>query len=924
MRKIYSFLIIFLLLSSFAFAQLTPKGMKYQAVARNMIGEVMANKKIALKISLISSNQKNIHYTEVHDMVTNQFGLFDLVIGEGKAEKGKFEAVPWSEEDIWMQVSLKAEQRGDFITISSSKLLAVPYAFHAMTASALINKEGQHNNLSNLVNAVPTATNPNTSTTSGITPSQGNSWNTGGNLGTTPPSHYLGTADNVFFVIKTNAIERMRVAADGNIGMKRSLSVGEGMNVDSSVNLNIKRGATLNYGPFTVGTNSRRSATSLLGTLTVDADQATSLGGTLDVDKETRLNSSLTVAGISNLNSNLNVNNESPTLLSGTLRVNKDATFKQLVRIDSTLNSDTTLKNESGKRVVPNGALVVMGGVAIDSNLTVNGDARFGGHTSFAGAVAITDGTPSYSPTSGALTVAGGVGVGKQLNVADSTRLNKALGVSGVTTLNDSLMVRGRLTVNGNSITGDQGDYASYPLQVQGGKHGIAVKINESRTQANNFVTFWDNQGIQGRIEGQTKEEMYDDDDYKTEKAGYVYDVAAGAIDVFFATTDLFFTATNTVAAATSATACLGLGACVTSPIPSLIASSTAQVVVAVAQELFVIAGVTVAAVNLAQFIERKDSQVGVSYQSGGADYAEYLKRINFSDKMQPGDVVGVVGGQISKNTAGVEKIMVISHKPIVLGNMPKQGEEGKYEKVAFMGQVPVRVFGKVDIGDYIIPSGKNDGVGVAVKPDALTAENIKQMVGIAWSSAPQNLQFNMVNVAVGISGNDISKVVTKLESQLKKQQDEVDELKGNMAKSFKILGKMVPGFDEALKGDANLATFRDLQPVSGTNLVTSNNSAEKNAANKDQNTGTDDVATAHPDETNIIYHKISRQDILNGVEMAETQMKALGMDTENNNFFKQMKSNPSFQEGIVTGIQKKFEKELCAHKVVNKRSSHK
>jgi hypothetical protein len=35
-----------------------------------------------------------VHYTEHHD-VTNQFGLFSLVVGEGLVDLGDFNKVPW-------------------------------------------------------------------------------------------------------------------------------------------------------------------------------------------------------------------------------------------------------------------------------------------------------------------------------------------------------------------------------------------------------------------------------------------------------------------------------------------------------------------------------------------------------------------------------------------------------------------------------------------------------------------------------------------------------------------------------------------------------------------------------------------------------------------------------------------------------------
>ena len=96
-----------LLLNAFAFlmtvvtyAQSVPQGMKYQAVARDIKGQVLANQKNSLKISLVSGSDAAKFYSEVHEIITNELGLFTLVVGEGKVESGLFKDVPWSTQDI--------------------------------------------------------------------------------------------------------------------------------------------------------------------------------------------------------------------------------------------------------------------------------------------------------------------------------------------------------------------------------------------------------------------------------------------------------------------------------------------------------------------------------------------------------------------------------------------------------------------------------------------------------------------------------------------------------------------------------------------------------------------------------------------------------------------------------------------------------
>ena len=107
---------------------------------------------------------------------------------------------------------------------------------------------------------------------------------------------------------------------------------------------------------------------------------------------------------------------------------------------------------------------------------------------------------------------------------------------------------------------------------------------------------------------------------------------------------------------------------------------------------------------------------------------------------------------------------------------MPVAGKESDYEKVAFMGQVPVHVLGKVNMGDYILPSGDNNGFGKAVSPAKMKSEDYDKIVGMAWS-ASNNDTYSQVNVAIGLNTGDISKVVAV-------QHKEIDELKQKMSET--------------------------------------------------------------------------------------------------------------------------------------------
>ena len=142
----------------------------------------------------------------------------------------------------------------------------------------------------------------------------------------------------------------------------------------------------------------------------------------------------------------------------------------------------------------------------------------------------------------------------------------------------------------------------------------------------------------------------------------------------------------------------------------------------------------------------------GIVLRSGSADFAEFLPRLHIGERIEPGDIVGVIGGKVSKATRGAEQVKAVSSRPIVLGNAPAEEKTPLFEKIAFLGRVPVKVRGPVRAGDYILPAGLDDGSGVAVPPDELTITQSLQVVGRAWENSAEN-GVKLVDVAVGLDG---------------------------------------------------------------------------------------------------------------------------------------------------------------------------
>lgn len=138
--------IIILLSSSLVIAQ-SSLGFKYQAVARDNEGEPYVNKIVSLRVSIIEESfNGNSVYVEVHEYTTNEYGLINIVIGEGESQSGNFKDIDWSSNEFFLKTELDLENTGSYVYLGSSQLLSVPFAKHAETASDVNDADADPNN----------------------------------------------------------------------------------------------------------------------------------------------------------------------------------------------------------------------------------------------------------------------------------------------------------------------------------------------------------------------------------------------------------------------------------------------------------------------------------------------------------------------------------------------------------------------------------------------------------------------------------------------------------------------------------------------------------------------------------------------------------------------------------------------------------
>ena len=396
----------------------------------------------------------------------------------------------------------------------------------------------------------------------------------------------------------------------------------------------------------------------------------------------------------------------------------------------------------------------------IDNNLNVDGNTDLNGY------LKVNNGSPT--DLSGTLNVDGRTDLNNVLEVDGATDLNSSLTVDGSTDLNTNLNVDGSATFNGTAnlngqvvidatLSGSQGSLSAYPLIIRGSNQGVAIKVNAGLpSNNNNFITFFDsNNNARGTIEGETEFDLNSNDEHLFEEGILLADVATKAANIGFSALP---------------NACGGVGAVACPPEPSVVA-------IAIAEEVLALA-------NLASYDFFRYSQLGVTYQSGSADYAEWLMRLDPSERISAGDIVGIYGGKVSKSTSNANQYLVVSTNPAILGNMPEEGKEALYEKIAFMGQIPVKVRGAVNIGDYILPSELNDGTGIAVSPKNIQADQYSKIIGIAWSANPKENRIGIVNLSIGLNSNDVAKLVQQ-------QNEKIQELEQGFLALAKRIEKL-------------------------------------------------------------------------------------------------------------------------------------
>ena len=115
-----------------------PKGISYQAQARNAQGQPLLNTALQLRFTLISDSASgSSEYVETQSLSSNAQGLINTSIGNGTAQSGTWAAINWAAGRKFLRAEINAGS--GFVNLGTQEMLSVPFSQRSKSADAIDN-----------------------------------------------------------------------------------------------------------------------------------------------------------------------------------------------------------------------------------------------------------------------------------------------------------------------------------------------------------------------------------------------------------------------------------------------------------------------------------------------------------------------------------------------------------------------------------------------------------------------------------------------------------------------------------------------------------------------------------------------------------------------------------------------------------------
>ena len=136
MTKIFTSVCCLLLFCGAVFAQ-SPQAVCYQAVATDAAGTELQGRNIAVRATIIQGQPGgSIVREERHTVLTDDYGLFTLNIGQGAPEAGspEFSAIDWGMGPFFLKIETDPNGGTEYLEMGITQILSVPYALYSENA----------------------------------------------------------------------------------------------------------------------------------------------------------------------------------------------------------------------------------------------------------------------------------------------------------------------------------------------------------------------------------------------------------------------------------------------------------------------------------------------------------------------------------------------------------------------------------------------------------------------------------------------------------------------------------------------------------------------------------------------------------------------------------------------------------------------
>lgn len=125
------YLLLFIFSSTTIFAQdAPPQAVCYQAVATDAQGSELMAADLSIRATVLKGSPTGqVVYQEIQQTSTDDFGLFNINIGEGSLVGGDaFSEIDWGADTYFLKMEMDPVAGNNFVELGTSQILSVPYA----------------------------------------------------------------------------------------------------------------------------------------------------------------------------------------------------------------------------------------------------------------------------------------------------------------------------------------------------------------------------------------------------------------------------------------------------------------------------------------------------------------------------------------------------------------------------------------------------------------------------------------------------------------------------------------------------------------------------------------------------------------------------------------------------------------------------